>query len=104
MPKLSGAMLDWVPQKAAQHTQSDAMTRFMPSLEQNPAAAPARRHLQSIRGREQALLRARSAASTRIARYRPPRGDGAEWRGRASAVSDHSAAISCSVAYGSASI
>jgi hypothetical protein len=51
-------MLDWVPLKAAQHTQSDAMTRFMPSLEQNPAAAPARRHLQSIRGRGQVLLRA----------------------------------------------
>jgi hypothetical protein len=33
MPKLSGAMLDWVPQKAAQHTQSDATTRFMPNLE-----------------------------------------------------------------------
>jgi hypothetical protein len=30
MPKTSGAVLDWVPQKAAQQMQSDAMTRFMP--------------------------------------------------------------------------
>src|SRR5262249_53331070 len=32
MPKTSGAVLDWVPQKAAQQIQSDAMTRFMPVL------------------------------------------------------------------------
>src|SRR2546422_3177156 len=32
MPKTSGAVLDWVPQKAAQQMQSDAMTRFMPNL------------------------------------------------------------------------
>src|SRR5262249_41081041 len=30
MPKTSGAVLDWVPQKAAQQMHSDAMTRFMP--------------------------------------------------------------------------
>src|SRR6516225_10427867 len=30
MPKTRGAVLDWVPQKAAQQMQSDAMTRFMP--------------------------------------------------------------------------
>src|SRR6516225_10924272 len=32
MPKTSGAVLDWVPQKAAQQMQSDATTRFMPVL------------------------------------------------------------------------
>src|SRR5262249_6104945 len=31
MPKTSGAVLDWVPQKAAQQMHSDAMTRFMPT-------------------------------------------------------------------------
>jgi hypothetical protein len=32
MPKTSGAVLDWVPQKAAQQMQSEATTRFMPIL------------------------------------------------------------------------
>jgi hypothetical protein len=36
MPKTSGAVLDWVPQKAAQQMQSDATTRFMPILDAFP--------------------------------------------------------------------
>jgi hypothetical protein len=56
MPKTSGAVLDWVPQKAAQQMQSEAMTRFMPipsRLSRGDAAQRARQvvpapHLRSI--------------------------------------------------------
>src|SRR5262245_3064798 len=40
MPNSSGTILDWVPQKAAQQTQSDAANRFMPQPRHAPRGRP----------------------------------------------------------------
>jgi hypothetical protein len=57
MPKTSGAVLDWVPQKAAQQMQSEATTRFMPVLASPlPLRAGGFRSPAHVPGAEQELL------------------------------------------------
>jgi hypothetical protein len=77
MPKTSGAVLDWVPQKAAQQMHSDAMTRFMPkSRVAFPVGAAQRQvvgaslRIFSIHSREAVKF----ARTGEISRRRPTRG------------------------------
>jgi hypothetical protein len=78
MPKTSGAVLDWVPQKAAQQMQSEATMRFIPippRLSRGDAAQRARqvvpRATSSIHWRD-AVKFARTA---KAGCARPARGD-----------------------------
>src|ERR1700756_4781886 len=77
MPKTSGAVLDWVPQKAAQQMQNDAMTRFMPSLNaKSRVAAPRCRAARPQRQVVCAYLRSIGAMQSSSGGPGRPAGDG----------------------------